>query len=124
MIFINEVFKSPVLYKDIWEPFVLLLSPYAPHLGEELWQKLGHKDSLAYAAWPEWDEELVKESVLVIVIQINGKVRAKLELPAGTSKEETEKAAFENEKVKSYTEGKTVVKVIVVPGKLVNIVVR
>ena len=124
MIFINEVFKSPVLYKDIWEPFVLLLSPYAPHLGEELWQKLGHKDSLAYAEWPKWDEELVKESVLEIVMQVNGKVRAKLELPAGTSKDETEKAAFENEKIKAYTEGKTIVKVIVVPGKLVNIVVR
>ncbi|MCK5671965.1 MAG: leucine--tRNA ligase, partial [Spirochaetales bacterium] len=124
MIFINEVFKSPVLYKDIWEPFILLLSPYAPHLGEELWQKLGHKDSLAYADWPEWDEELIKESVMEIVIQVNGKLRAKLELPAGTSKDETEKTAFENEKIKSYTEGKTIVKVIVVPDKLVNIVVR
>jgi leucyl-tRNA synthetase len=124
MIFINEVFKSPVLYKDIWEPFVLLLSPYAPHLGEELWQKLDHKESLAYAQWPEWDEELVKESVLEIVIQINGKVRAKLELPAGTSKDETEKLAFQNEKIKAYTDGKTIVKVIVVPDKLVNIVVR
>ena len=124
MIFINEVYKSPVLYKDIWEPFILILSPYAPHLGEELWQKLGHKDSLAYAPWPEWDEALVKESVLVIVMQVNGKVRAKLELPAGTSKEETEKAAFDNEKIKEYTEGKTIVKVVVVPDKLVNIVVR
>ncbi len=124
MIFINEVFKSPVLYRKIWEPFVLLLSPYAPHIGEELWEKLGHKDSLAYESWPEWDEELVKESVLEIVLQVNGKVRAKIELPAGTSREETEKAAFENEKIKSYTEGKTIVKVIVVPDKLVNIVVR
>lgn len=123
MIFINEVFKSPVLYKDIWEPFVLLLSPYAPHLGEELWQKLGHKDSLAYETWPEWDEELIKESVLEIVIQVNGKVRAKLELPAGASKDETEKAAFENEKITAHTEGKTIIKVIVVPDKLVNIVV-
>lgn len=124
MIFINEVFKSPVLYKDIWEPFILLVSPYAPHLGEELWQKLGHKNSLAYADWPEWDEELIKESVMEIVIQVNGKLRAKIELPAGTSKDETEKAAFENEKIKSYTEGKTIIKVIVVPDKLVNIVVR
>jgi leucyl-tRNA synthetase len=124
MIFINEIFKSPVLYKEIWEPFVLLLSPYAPHLGEELWQKLGHKDTLAYAQWPVWDNELVKESVLEIVMQVNGKVRAKLELPAGTSKDETEKAAFENEKIKAYITGKTIVKIVVVPDKLVNIVVR
>jgi len=124
MIFINEVFKSPVLYREIWEPFVLLLSPYAPHLGEEMWQKLGHKESLAYATWPVWDEELVKESVVEIVMQINGKVRAKLELPAGTSKDETEKLALDNERIKTYTDGKTIVKVITVPDKLVNIVVR
>jgi leucyl-tRNA synthetase len=124
MIFINEVFKSPVLYREIWEPFVLLLSPYAPHLGEEMWQKLGNKDSLAYAKWPEWDEELVKESIVEIVLQINGKVRAKLELSAGTSKDETEKLALANERIKTYTEGKTIVKVITVPDKLVNIVVR
>ncbi len=124
MIFINEVFKSPVLYRKIWEPFVLLLSPYAPHIGEELWEKLGHKDSLAYESWPRWEEELVKESVLEVVLQVNGKVRAKIELPAGTSKDDTEKAAFENEKIKSYTDGKIIVKVIVVPDKLVNIVVR
>ncbi|MCK5197597.1 MAG: class I tRNA ligase family protein, partial [Spirochaetales bacterium] len=124
MIFINEVFKSPVLYREIWEPFVLLLSPYAPHLGEEMWQKLGHKESLAYEPWPVWDEELVKESVVEIVIQINGKVRAKLELPAGISKDETEKLALENERIKTWTEGKTIVKVIIVPDKLVNIVVR
>ncbi|MCF6334699.1 MAG: class I tRNA ligase family protein, partial [Spirochaetales bacterium] len=124
MIFINEVFKSPVLYRKIWEPFVLLLSPYAPHIGEELWEKLGHKDSLAYESWPRWEEELVKESVLEVVLKVNGKVRAKIELPAGTSKDDTEKAAFENEKIKSYTDGKIIVKVIVVPDKLVNIVVR
>ena len=124
MIFINEVFKSPVLYREIWEPFVLLLSPYAPHLGEEMWQKLGHKKSLAYETWPVWDEELVKESVVEIVMQINGRVRAKLELPAGTSKNETEKLALENERIKTYTEGKTIVKVITIPDKLVNIVVR
>lgn len=124
MIFINEIFKSPVLYREIWEPFVLLLSPYAPHLGEEMWQKLGNKDSLAYETWPVWDEELVKESIVEIVMQINGKVRSKLELPAGTSKDVTEKLALENERIKTYTEGKTIVKVITVPDKLVNIVVR
>jgi len=124
MIFINELFKSPVLNKEIWEPFVLLLSPYAPHLGEELWQKLGHKESLAYASWPEWDGELIKESAVEVVMQVNGKVRAKMELAVGTPKDQTEKIAFENEKIKTYTEGKTVVKIIVVPDKLVNIVVR
>ncbi len=124
MIFINEVFKSHVFYREIWEPFVLLISPYAPHIGEEMWQKLGHNESLAYATWPVWDEKLVKESVVEIVMQINGKVRAKLELPAGTSKDETEKLALENERIKTYTDGKTIVKVITVPDKLVNIVVR
>lgn len=124
MIFINEVFKSPVFYREIWEPFVLLISPYAPHLGEEMWQKLGHKESLAYAAWPVWDEALVLESVVEIVLQINGKVRAKMELPAGTPKDETEKLSLENERIKTYTDGKTIVKVITVPDKLVNIVVK
>ena len=124
MIFINGIFKEEHLYTALWEPFVLLLAPYAPHLGEELWEKLGHTETLAYTAWPSWDENLVKEDTAEIVVQINGKVRTKLHLPAGTAKEELEKTAFAQERIQSLLEGKTVVKTIVVPDKLVNIVAR
>lgn len=124
MIFINGIFKEEKLYRSLWEPFVLLLSPYAPHLGEELWQKLGHNDTLAYEKWPEWDEELVKEESVEIVVQINGKVRTKLQLPAGTGKEDLEKEALSSERIKTLLEGKSIVKIIAVPDKLVNIVAK
>lgn len=124
MIFINGIFKEEKLYTVLWEPFVLLLAPYAPHLGEELWKKLGHSNTLTYETWPSWDENLVKEDTAEVVIQINGKVRTKLHIPAGTSREEIEKMAFENERIQSLLEGKSIVKTIVVPDKLVNIVVK
>lgn len=100
-------------------PFTL-----CPHLGEELWQKLGHNDTLAYEKWPEWDEELVKEESVEIVVQINGKVRTKLQLPAGTGKEDLEKEALSSERIKTLLEGKSIVKIIAVPDKLVNIVAK
>ena len=124
MIFINEVYKEDDLNSNLWEPFILLLAPYAPHMGEELWQKLGKKESLAYESYPVWKEELTLEEMKTIVFQINGKVRGKEDLPAGLSKEELEKTALENERVKDYVEGRQVIKIIAVPDKLVNIVVK
>ncbi len=124
MIFINGIFKEEKLYTALWEPFVLLLAPYAPHLGEELWEKLGHSNTLAYETWPSWDENLIKEDTAEVVVQINGKVRTKLHLPAGTGREEIEKLAFENKRIQSLLEGKSIVKTIVIPDKLVNIVVK
>jgi len=124
MIFINEVFKSDALYLKLWEPFLLLLGPYAPHLAEELWEQLGNPPSVADQPWPEWDEELTKDDETEIVFQINGKVRSKTMLPVGLDKEALKQKAMEDEKIQHWIEGKTVVKIIAVPNRLVNIVVK
>ena len=124
MIFVNELFKEEVLYRELWEPFVLLISPYAPHLGEELWAKLGHAPSVSQVAWPEYDEGLTRDEVVTVVLQINGKVRSKIEVPAGTPMETLEALALENERVQEWTAGRQIVKRITVPDKLVNLVVR
>ncbi len=124
MIFINEASKLDSIPKAMWEGFVLMLSVYAPHLGEELWEKLGHKESCAYEKWPEFDEKYAAEDAKTIVVSVNGKVRDKFEAATGTAKEELEKMAKETAGFKKFTEGKTVVKVIVVQDKLVNIVVK
>jgi leucyl-tRNA synthetase len=124
MIFINEVFKEEVLYREIWEPFVLLLSPYAPHIAEELWVRLGKEPSLSRKAYPEWIEELTRDSEVTVVFQINGKVRGKAEVPAGMTEEALKEAAFSNERIKEHLNGKSVVKIITVPDKIVNIVVK
>ena len=124
MIFINEIYKYDKCYRELWEPFVLLIAPYAPHMGEEMWQMLGHKEILAFEKWPGWIEELTLDDEKELVVQINGKVRSKMIIAAGTPKEELEKLAFENEKIKSLTEGKKIIKVICIPDKLVNIVAK
>jgi leucyl-tRNA synthetase len=124
MIFVNELFKEEALHRELWEPFVLLLSPYAPHLGEELWEKLGHEPSVSAVDWPQYDEELTRDEVVTVVLQINGKVRSQITVPAGTPTDELEKLALENERVQEWTAGKQVVKRISVPDKLVNLVVK
>ncbi|HOV63864.1 MAG TPA: class I tRNA ligase family protein, partial [Spirochaetia bacterium] len=100
------------------------LSPYAPHLGEELWEKLGNSGSNAYAPWPAWEEELTRDERVTVVVQLNSKIRGKLEVPAETDAKELERLAFEIDKVKEQTAGKTILKVVTIPGKLVNIVVK
>ena len=122
MIFVNEVTAQQARPRTLLEPFVLLLAPYAPHLAEELWEKLGHKQTLAYAPWPQHDEALLKESTITVVVQVNGKVRDKLAVPAEISNADLEQRALANEKVKEFTAGKQIKKVVVVPRKLVNIV--
>ncbi len=122
MVFINEAYKAPVLPKVYMEGFVKLLSPVCPHIAEELWEKLGHNNTIAYEAWPAYDEAKLVEDEVEIVIQVNGKVRAKLHVPSDATKEQLEQLAMEDEKIKEQIEGKTVRKVIAVPGKLVNIV--
>jgi len=124
MIFINEIFQDKQIYRALWEPFVKLISPYAPHLGEEMWEKLGNQPSISNSDWPEWEEELTKEEEVTVVLQVNGKVRAKLDLPAGTDEETLKQTAQENERIKQWTDGKQVIKVIAVKDKLVNIVVK
>ncbi len=122
MIFINETSGLEKLPRALWEPFVLMLSPYAPHLAEELWEKLGHARSISAEKWPEWIEELTAEDLAEVVFQINGKIRAKENLPAGLSKAELEEKALAHPRIKELLDGKDVKKVITVPGKLVNIV--
>ncbi|MCP4199639.1 MAG: leucine--tRNA ligase [Proteobacteria bacterium] len=99
-----------------------LLAPFAPHFAEELWEEIGGEGTVSRAPWPTWDDKVAADDVVTIAVQVMGKLRAKLEVPAGTSREEMEKLALENENVLRHIEGKTVRKVIVVPDKLVNIV--
>src|SRR5699024_9201772 len=122
MIFVNEANKAEKLSKEHVEGFVKLLSPVAPHIAEELWQRLGHDDTISYEPWPEYDANKLMDDEVEIVLQVMGKVRAKIHVPKDISKEELEKRALEHDKIKEWVAGKTIRKVIVVPGKLVNIV--
>ena len=124
MIFIKAAYREKVCWRRLWEPFVLVLSPYAPHLGEEMWCILGRRESLAYEPYPRWDEELAADDEKEIVLQVNGRLRSKLRTPAGTSKEELEHLARNDAKIIERIAGKTVVKVIAVPDRLVNFVVK
>ncbi|WP_018921791.1 leucine--tRNA ligase [Salsuginibacillus kocurii] len=122
MVFVNDAYKEDTLSKEQIEGFVKMLAPVAPHLTEELWSVLGHNETIGYEAWPTYDEAYLVTDEVEVVVQINGKVRSKLVVSAEASKEELEEAAFEDEKIKEQIEGKTIRKVIAVPGKLVNIV--
>lgn len=122
MIFVNEANKQETLPKSYMESFIKLLSPVAPHLCEELWSLLGHNETIAYEAWPTYNEAKLMEQEVEIVVQINGKVRSKLRMPKDISKEKMEETALGDEKIRVNISGKAVRKVIVVPGKLVNIV--
>ncbi|RWZ54843.1 leucine--tRNA ligase [Halobacillus fulvus] len=122
MVFINEGYKVDEIPKEYVEGFVKLLSPVAPHLAEELWEKLGHDETISYQEWPTYDESKLVEDEVEVVVQVMGKVRAKMMVNKDASKEDLEKQALENGDVQQWLEGKTVRKVIAVPGKLVNIV--
>lgn len=124
MVFVNELSKTPILPKVALENLVLLLSPYTPHLAEELWQMLGHEPSVSKESWPLWDEEKTKDEEIELVIQINGKLRARIKTSAQSSKEDLLNTAKNDETVQKWLEGKEIIKEIVVPGKLVNIVVK
>lgn len=104
MVFINEAYKATELPKEYMEGFVKLLSPIAPHLAEELWEKLGHSGTIAYEAWPVYDETKLVDDEVEIVIQLNGKVKAKLQVPADATKEQLEQLAQADEKVKEQLE--------------------
>ncbi|RAN58127.1 leucine--tRNA ligase [Dolosigranulum pigrum] len=123
MIFINAAYKEDILPLDYMRGFVKLLAPIAPHVGEELWHKLtGSEDSISYEAWPTYDESKLVEDTVEVVFQINGKVRGKQTASRTISKDDLEALALSDDNIKAHLEGKTVRKVIVVPGKLVNIV--
>ena len=122
MVFVNEAYKVDDLPIVYIEGFVKMLSPIAPHLAEELWALLGHDDTITYAAWPTYDESKLVEDTVQIVLQVNGKVRSHATVAKDLGKDELEKLALADEKIQEFTAGKTVRKVIAIPGKLVNVV--
>jgi leucyl-tRNA synthetase len=124
MEFTNFFFKADPRPRVAMEKFVLLLSPFAPHLSDELWQALGHDKTLAYEPWPTYDESLIKEDTVEVPVQINGKVRGRVSVPAGADEAAHEAAARADTKIAQQLDGKTVVKKIIVPGRMVNFVVK
>ena len=123
MVFVNNAYKADSLPLEYVEGLVKLLSPVVPHITEELWSKLGHVGSIAYAKWPTYDESKLVEDVVEIVVQINGKVRQHLQVSKDASREELQALALNDERIKQELADKEVKKVIAVPGKLVSIVV-
>ena len=124
MIFINAVYKEEVFPKEYAEGFVKLLNPVAPHIGEELWEMLGHTGTIAFEAWPTYDESKLSDDEKEIAVQVNGKVRATIKIAVDETEDSIKAKALEEENVKRHMEGKEVVKVIVIKGKIVNIVVK
>lgn len=123
MVFVNNAYKADSLPLEYVEGLVKLLSPVVPHITEELWSKLGHVGSIAYAKWPTYDESKLVEDVVEIVVQINGKVRQHLQVSKDASREELQDLALNDERIKQELADKEIKKVIAVPGKLVSIVV-
>jgi leucyl-tRNA synthetase len=109
---------------DILETVLLLLAPVTPHLAEEIWQRLGHKTSIHEQDWPTFNPEYVREEEVTVVIQVNGKIRDKLVAPVDLGAEQLQEMALASEKVRKHLAGKQLQKVITVPGKLVNVVVK
>jgi leucyl-tRNA synthetase len=108
----------------VLETLVTLLAPFTPHIAEELWHMMGHTTTVCDAAWPEFDEAHLKEDTVTLGVSFNGKTRFTLDFAADASKEEIEKATLASEQAQKYLEGKQIVKVIVVPGRIVNIVIK
>ena len=124
MTFVNEAAVAEVLPCEVAEKFVLLLAPFAPHLGEELWERLGHRDTLAYAPWPQFDPELARSSQVTIAVQVNGKLRDTLEVEPDIDDAQLLSAAKGLSKVQQAIAGKKLAREIVVKGRLVNLVVQ
>lgn len=124
MILVNELTPLTVRPKSVLESFVLLLSPFAPHIAEELWQQLGHRRSIAYEPWPKFDPQLIVEDEVEIVIQINGKIKDRLTVPTSLDKAKYEEYARSQASFKQWIGDKTIEKTIIVPQKLINFVVR
>jgi leucyl-tRNA synthetase len=123
MEFTNHLTRLEARPRSVLEPFVLLLSPFAPHIAEELWSALGHSQTLAYEPWPTYDPALTKADEIEVPVQVNGKLRARLQVPADIGQAALQKMALEDERIQAIIAGKKINKVIVVPKKLVNIVI-
>lgn len=124
MVFVNEAYKVDALPVEYVEGFVKMLAPIAPHMMAEIWEKLGHQETLTYATWPTYDEKFLVDDTVEVIVQVNGKLRAKLQIAKDMDKDAVQDLALNDDNVKKFTDGKNVVKVIVVPGKIVNIVVK
>ncbi len=124
MIFVNEANGEKEIPLEIWEKFLKITAPFAPHISEELWHLLGHKKSIHLEKWPKYDPELIKEENFELIVQINGKVRDKISVSTGISQKEAENIAFTSEKVKMWLKEGKIRKVIFVPNKLINVVVN
>ena len=122
MIFVNHLSRQTERSKAAIEKLVLILAPFAPHIAEELWEKLGHSESLAYEPWPEYDKELIKEKEIELAVQVNGKIKDRIVVPADADEEQIKQKALSNEKVAAAMAGKEPKKVIVIKSRLVNIV--
>ena len=123
MILVNHLAKLPVVPIEVIKRLVLILSPFAPHIAEELWNKLGHGETLAYENWPEYDKELIKEKEIELAIQVNGKIKDKIVVSADADEEQIKQKALSCEKVVATMAGKEPKKVIVIKSRLVNIVI-
>jgi leucyl-tRNA synthetase len=124
MVFTNHCYKVGSVTTTTANTFYQVLAPYAPHLAEELWALNGNTGSVGIPAWPEFDPSFLMEEIVEYPVSFNGKVRFKLELPVDLSVKEVEDAAVNSDMTKKWTEGHTIVKIIVVPGKIVNIVIK
>ena len=122
MIFVNDCYKEEKVSKSYMEGLVKLISPIAPHVGEEMWELLGHNESLAYEPWPTYDVALCVDDEITIGVQVNGKLRATLTVAKDTDSATLQQLALDNADIKRHTEGKTIRKVIAIVNRIVNIV--
>ena len=125
---LNAIWETKNIKRGTWveaiESLILMLSPMAPHITEEIWQKLGNNLSIHSQKFPSWNEELLKEDLITLVIQVNGRVRDTLEVPSESDEPEINQLALNSSKVKKHIDGKNILKTIYIKGKLINIVVR
>jgi len=124
MIYSAELARLNIIPRAMWEPLVIMAGAYAPHLGEELWEKLGYNESISKSKWPSYNEALTHDDEVTVVIQVNGKIRDKFTTAAGTAKNELEKTTLALPGIQKWLEGQTIIKTIIVPDKLVNIVIK
>jgi leucyl-tRNA synthetase len=124
MVAVNELTQQKCNNKEVLETMVILLAPFAPHMAEELWNRMGNEGSVCDATWPTYDESKMKEDSVTLSVSFNGKTRFTLDFPVDATKDDIEKATLDSELTKKYLDGKTIVKMIVVPGRIINIVVK
>ena len=123
MICVNELTEQKCNKREVLEPLAIILSPYAPHIAEELWQLLGHNTTVSGATFPQWNEMYLIENEFDYPVSVNGKTRFKIQLPLSIGKEEIEKQVMASEEMQKWTNGNAPKKVIVVPGRIVNVVI-